>query len=47
VGIIINMKSILAALAIISTVAFAHQEEGAAKTDTSHGKTSERLLDLT
>jgi hypothetical protein len=39
------MKSLLFALAI-STVAFAHQEEGAAKVDT-HGKTSERLLDLT
>jgi Na+/alanine symporter len=48
VGIIlINMKSVLAALAIISTVAFAHQEEAAAKVDTTHGKTSDRLLDLT
>ena len=40
------MKSLFAALALtLSTLALAHSEE-AAKPDT-HGKTSERLLDLT
>ena len=38
------MKSLLAVALTISTLAFAHEEEGA-KPDT-HGKTSERLLDL-
>jgi hypothetical protein len=42
----INMKSLLAVALTLSTLAFAHQEEGAKPADT-HGKTSERLLDLT
>jgi hypothetical protein len=39
------MKSLLAVALTISTLAFANQEEGA-KPETTHGKTSERLLDL-